>query len=89
MAETLEASGQDMEQEASDELDGIERHPPLTIAMGIVFPPKGHPPVLERQQAPSRDRHTMSITRERLQHRPRATSRGLGIDHPVCGAEGA
>jgi hypothetical protein len=78
-----------MEQEPPDEFDGIEGHEPLSVAMGIVFPPKGHPPVLERQQATIRDRHTMRIAREILQHRPRATSRGLGIDHPFCGPEGA
>jgi hypothetical protein len=48
MAETLEASGQDMEQEAPDEFDGIEGHEALTVAMGIIFPPKGHPPILQR-----------------------------------------
>jgi hypothetical protein len=48
MAETLEAGGQDMEQEPPDEFDGIEGHEPLTVAMGIIFPPKGHPPVLQR-----------------------------------------
>jgi hypothetical protein len=45
MTETLKASGQDMEQEPPEELDGIEGHQPLTVAMGIVFPPKGHPPI--------------------------------------------
>jgi hypothetical protein len=68
MAETLEAGGQDMEQEPPDEFDGIEGHEPLTVAMGIVFPPKGHPPVLKRQQATIRDRHAMRIAREILQY---------------------
>jgi len=45
MTETLKASGQAMEQEPPEELDGIEGHQPLTVAMGIVFPPKGHPPI--------------------------------------------
>jgi len=87
MAETLEAGGQDMEQEPPDEFDGIEGHEPLTVAMGIVFPPKGHPPVLKRQQATIRDRHAMRIAREILQYLSRATGGWLGIDHPVCGPE--
>src|SRR5262245_7413380 len=66
MTEPLEAGGQDMKQEPPDELDGIEGHEPLTVAMSIVFPPKGHPPVLERQQAPIRDRYAMGIAREIL-----------------------
>jgi hypothetical protein len=89
MAETLEAGGQDVEQKPPDELDGIEGHQPVTVAMGIVLPPKGHPPVLERQQATIRDGHAMRIAREILQHRSRATSGGLGIHHPVRGPEGA
>jgi hypothetical protein len=48
MTETLETGGQDMEQEPPDEFDGIKGHQSLPVAMGIVFPPKGHPPVLER-----------------------------------------
>ena len=57
-----------MEQEPPDKFDGIERHQSLTVAMGIVFPPKGHPPLLQCQQAPIRDRHTMRITREILEN---------------------
>jgi hypothetical protein len=49
MAETLEAGGQDMQEEAPDEFNGIEGHEPLPVAMGIVFPPKGHPPLLQCQ----------------------------------------
>jgi len=45
LAETLEARGQDMEQAPPDELDGIEAHQSVAVAMGIVFPPKGHPPI--------------------------------------------
>ena len=41
MAETLEDRGQDMEQEPPDELDSIEGHEPLTVAMGVVLPSKG------------------------------------------------
>jgi hypothetical protein len=37
-----------MEQEPPEELDGIEGHPALAVPMGIIFPPKGHPPVLQR-----------------------------------------
>jgi len=89
LAEALEAGGQEMKQEAPEECNGLKGHEPLPVAMGRVFPPQGHPPVLERQQATIRDRHAMGIAREILQHRPRATHGGLGIDHPCCGPEGA
>ena len=73
MAKALEASGQDMEQEPPDELDSIEGHQPVTVAMGVVLPSKGHPPLLQGQQAPIRDRHAMRITRQILQHLSRPT----------------
>lgn len=78
-----------MEQEPPDKFDGIERPQPVTVAMGRVFPPQGHPTVLERQQATMRDRSAMGIACEILQHRPRATNRRLRIHHPCCGPEGA
>src|SRR5216683_6887796 len=55
MPDALEATGEYMEQESPDELDGIEGQQPLAIPMGIVFPSKGHPPVLQREQATIRD----------------------------------
>lgn len=89
MAETLEASGQDMEQEAPDEFDCIEGHEALTVAMGIIFPPKGHPPILQREQTTIRDRHAMRIAREILQYLARTTGGWLGIHHPLRDLEGA
>jgi hypothetical protein len=89
MAETLEARGQDMEQEPPDELDGIEAHQSVAVAMGIVFPPKGHPPILQGHQTPIRDRHAMRIAREILQDLARTTGGWLGIHHPLRGLEGA
>ena len=89
MAETLEAGGPDMEQEPPDAFDGIEGHESLTVAMGILFPPKGHPPVLQRQQATIRDRHAMRLAREILHYLARTTGGWLGIHHPLRGLEGA
>jgi len=76
LAEALEAGGQEMKQEAPEECNGLKGHEPLPVAMGRVFPPQGHPPLLQGQQAPIRDRHTMRITREILQHRPRGPPTG-------------
>jgi len=89
MTETLKASGQDMEQEPPEELDGIEGHQPLTVAMGIVFPPKGHPPIRQGHQTTMRDRHAVGIAREILQYLSRATGGWLGIHHPLRGLERA
>ena len=88
MAEALEASRQDMEQEPPDELDGIEGHQAGAVPMGVVLPSKGHPPVLQGQQAPMRDRHAMRRTRQILQHLSRTTGGWLGLHHPLRGPEG-
>jgi hypothetical protein len=89
MAEPLEAGGQDMEQEPPEELDGIEGHQSVAVPMGIVFPPKGHPPILQGHQTTIRDRHAVGIAREILQYLSRATGGWLGIHHPLRGLEGA
>ena len=88
MAEALEASRQDMEQEPPDELDGIEGHQSVAVPMGIIFPPQGHPPVLQGHQTTIRDRHAMRRAREILQYLSRTTGGWLGIHHPLRGLEG-
>ena len=89
MAETLETRGQDMEQEPPAERDGIADHQSVTVPMGIVLPPKGHPPILQGHQTPIRDRHAMRRAREILQYLSRTTGGWLGIHHPLRGLEGA
>ena len=78
-----------MEEEPPKKLDGVQRHRPVAVSMGIVFPAKRHPPVLECQQAAIGDRHAMGIAREILQDRPRAADGGFGIHDPLGGPEGA
>jgi hypothetical protein len=51
MPNPLEAAGQAMAEEPPQKLDGVQRHRPVAVAMGIVLPAKRHPPVLECQQA--------------------------------------
>ena len=57
--------------------------------MHIVLPPKGHPPVLQREPATIRDRHARRIAREILQDLSRTTGGWLGLHHPLCALEGA
>ena len=89
MPNPLEAAGQDMEEEPPKKLDCVQRHRPVAIPVGRVFPAKRHPPVLECQQAAICDRHAMGIAREILQHRPRAAEGWVGLHHPLGGPEGA
>ena len=50
--------------------------------MGVIFPPEGEPPLVERQQAMIRNRHAMGIARQIFQHVGRAKRR-FDIDHPL------
>ena len=78
-----------MEQEPPDELDGIEGHQSVAVPMGILFPPQGHPPVLQGHQTTMRDRHAMRRARAILQDLSRTTGGWLGLHHPLRGLEGS
>jgi hypothetical protein len=43
--------------------------------MGVIFPPEGELPLVERQQAMMRHRHAMGIARQRFQHVGRSAKR--------------
>jgi hypothetical protein len=47
MPDALEPAREDMQEEAPNELDGLEGHHTLAVPMGVVFPAKGHPSVLQ------------------------------------------
>ena len=51
MADTMETVGQDMEQEAADELAGIEGHHLPLVMVAIIFPEEADPAVGESNQA--------------------------------------
>lgn len=57
MSDSWAPTGEPMEQEPPEKLDGIEGHQPLTMALGGVLPATGHPSVLSREEATLRDRH--------------------------------
>jgi hypothetical protein len=48
-----------MQEKPSEELDRVEGHDPLTIAPLIVFPSERYLTVLQNDQAPLGDGHTM------------------------------
>ena len=76
-----------VEQEATYELDGIQGHPLLLIAVRRVPPAKGHLTVAHLQQAPIGNGDTMRVASEVLDQVFRTAKWGLGVDHPVQAAQ--
>src|SRR5271167_1469435 len=84
MANAVEATWQDMEQEAADELVRRKRHDalPLRTIAAVVFVAEGDAGLVERNQTLARDGDPVGVAREIGEH-PRGTGeRRLGIDHP-------
>lgn len=83
MANSLETTRQDVEQEAPDKfLDGQDHH--LDCAgLAIVFPLEAHLIVFDIEQAMVGDRDAMSIPAHVVEHLLRSGERALGIDDPL------
>ena len=83
MADAVEATWQDMEQEAPDELVRREGHDalPLGTIAAIVLVAEGDAGLVERDQAPVGDGDPVGIAREIGEHGLGAGERRLGIDH--------
>ena len=81
-----EAGGQDMEQEAADELDRIQAHDAAAVAMPRVPPAEAHLAVVEAQQPSVGDGDAMRVSGQILQYMFRSTERRLGVDHPLSAA---
>ena len=56
-----EACGQGVDQEAADELDGIEGHDCAAVVMSGVSPAKAHLSAVEAEQSPVGDGNTVGI----------------------------
>ena len=77
MTDAVEPVGQDMEEEAADELFGGKRHHLLSAAVAVVCPAEAHAAVFEREQPAVRDRHAVGVAGEVSQHLPGAGERAL------------
>jgi hypothetical protein len=82
MAEAVEAVGQDVDEEAADELVSGERHDLVSLVpLGpIVLVLEGDALVVERDQPAVGDGDAVGIAREIRQHRRRSAERGFGVD---------
>ena len=67
-ADADKAAGQDVKQEAAQELLGTERHPSLLISVGIILPAESNLVMLERHEAMVGDGYAMGIAGEITEH---------------------
>jgi hypothetical protein len=83
MTNALETVWQDVQQEAADELVGVQGHHFLAVVVAIVLPAKGDRIVVDSGQAGVGDCHAMGISAEIIEHSLRAAKGWLRVDHPV------
>ena len=72
-----------MQEEAADELVGVETHHLGLVAVGVVAPPEADVLPVELDETVVADGGLVGVAPEIGQHLAGAGERGLGIDHPV------
>ncbi len=80
----MEAAGQDVDEEAADELVDGERHHlgPLASVGAVVFPLEGHARVVERDEPAVGDGDAVRVARQIGEYRLGAAERALAVDDP-------
>ena len=87
VADAVEAVRQSVQEEAADELLGIERHHFGFAILPIVFPSEPDLAIGQREQPAVGDGDAVRVTAEISQHLFGAAERRLGIDDPVGASE--
>src|SRR5665213_3366141 len=82
LPDTDESAGQDVKQEAPDELDRIERHRLRLVAVGIVLPQKRHLAIFYRQDSAVGNCDPVRVASQVLHNLLRTAERGLHKDNP-------
>ena len=85
VTDAVEALWQHMHQKAADELVGIERHHPVSLATfeAVILPFESDAFVIERDQTAVGDGDAMGIAREIAQYFRGSPEWTFGVDHPV------
>ncbi len=86
VADALEAVGQDMQQEASDELVRVEGHDLAATVVPVVLPAEGDGAVPDLGQAGVGDGDAVGVAAEVVEHLLWPAEGRLGIDDPVDAA---
>ena len=80
--------GQNMQQEATEKLIGVERHGASLVSVGVVSPTKGDPTVGHGNEARVGDGDAVGIAREIGQDLRGSGKGSLGIHDPVAMGSG-
>ena len=83
VADAHEAAGQQVQQEAAQELFDRQDHEPFLVAVSGVAPAKGYVALGESNQPAVGDGDAMSVSTEIAQHMFWAAERPFGVDNPV------
>ncbi len=85
MADAVEASWKNMEQEAADELVGEQRHDLRSISLvaPVVLIAECDPVIAEADEPPVRDRDPVGVAREIAQNGLGSSEWRLGVNHPA------
>ena len=87
MPDTLKTAGQNVQQEASDELVRIERHALQGAAAGVVLPSKTDASIVENEKAAVGDGDPMRVTAQIGEHLAWPCERALGVNNPFGTAQ--
>jgi hypothetical protein len=87
-ADADKAAGQDVEQEAAQELLRTECHHSLLITVGIIFPAESNLVMFESHEAVVGDGYAMGVAGEIAEHMMGTAERWLGVDDPVLTEQG-
>src|SRR5437773_6416243 len=87
VADAMEAFGQDVEQEAADELVGTKGHHLLLVVVAIILPAEADPALGKTDQAAVGDGDAMGIAAEIIEHLLGSAERELGVDNLANGAQ--
>ena len=87
VSDANQALGQNVDEEAAQELMGGNGHDLLLAAVGIVSPAEGDAIVLEGHEAMVGDGDAVSVAGQVVENMFGAAERRLGINHPVLLAE--
>ena len=87
-SECAGSPGEDMLQEAAQELFARQAHGTLAAVMRVILPSKGHVGVGDGEDAVVGDCDTVSIAGQILQDMCRSAEGRLGVDHPILTKQG-
>jgi len=83
MPDPLKPAGQDMQQEAANELIGIQGHHLLARVVTVILPVKADLAIDAIDQTMIGNSHPMRIATKILKDLLRAAKRWLGVNHPL------